>query len=329
MKQARKTTQTLGFLAYFFLAQVLVGHTELDTQTSIYNLAGQKGSLKRATEQTNLLLSRTTRHSAPDERFKLKLSPTKIKYLCTKREPIRKISHTGALNLAVHLPQESSVNFTYQRSKPDKQMAPAHAVWFDTNSVKRAPVRDISGQSTGPAQSLLKYNNTSSLLVQDESNRDRRIVQHHFNLNSVRNLLPKPINFITSQSRADTIRIRSIQVDSGELENDSEPHESLKSKTTDTSYSSPQDGLDSSYDSSRSGTAEDMPEEQFSNAQEDSESELSDQNQINFDVLENSPAQAELRSWSESPIYPPGDLDRLYSDALLIYVKDFNQYITK
>lgn len=30
-----------------------------------------------------------------------------------------------------------------------------------------------------------------------------------------------------------------------------------------------------------------------------------------------------------TPIYPPGDLDRLYSDALLVYVKDFNQFIVR
>lgn len=34
-----------------------------------------------------------------------------------------------------------------------------------------------------------------------------------------------------------------------------------------------------------------------------------------------------LRGTSASPIYPPGDLDILYSDALLVYVKDFNQFI--
>lgn len=27
------------------------------------------------------------------------------------------------------------------------------------------------------------------------------------------------------------------------------------------------------------------------------------------------------------PTYPPGDADKLYSDALLVYVKDFNQNI--
>lgn len=32
-----------------------------------------------------------------------------------------------------------------------------------------------------------------------------------------------------------------------------------------------------------------------------------------------------LRRVSRSPVYPPGDLDLLYSDALLVFVKDFNK----
>lgn len=35
------------------------------------------------------------------------------------------------------------------------------------------------------------------------------------------------------------------------------------------------------------------------------------------------------RAAARPPVYPPGDLDRLYSDALLVYVKDFNQYIQR
>ena len=30
-----------------------------------------------------------------------------------------------------------------------------------------------------------------------------------------------------------------------------------------------------------------------------------------------------------SPVYPPGDIDILYSDALLVYVKDFNHFINR
>lgn len=51
----------------------------------------------------------------------------------------------------------------------------------------------------------------------------------------------------------------------------------------------------------------------------------------NHSVLDSDDAmeRAESRKLEVSQVYPPGDLDRLYSDALLVYVKDFNQYIKK
>lgn len=60
----------------------------------------------------------------------------------------------------------------------------------------------------------------------------------------------------------------------------------------------------------------------------DDEPQTPPQQAVNFKSANNSLKLKRVDSKLERPpIYPPGDADKLYADALLVYVKDFNQYI--
>lgn len=109
-----------------------------------------------------------------------------------------------------------------------------------------------------------------------------------------RSVLPRPL--FSSESHQRFMRIRSTEEDE---DSETSPDNEIK----------PSDAEDDVEDSTS----------------------LKDPSPSNHVVIasEDATEKLESRKLAVSQVYPPGDLDRLYSDALLVYVKDFNQYIKR
>lgn len=319
----KRSSPGLNLLIIFLVAQILVGRTELDAQTSKRDLDRKQIS---PFDVSHLIadLPKVTIHRKSDQQFKLKLSPTKIKFLCCREKLSGESLRSSAAGSSLRLPQESTVNFTYLKSVNPRRFEPAYEIWFSgasSASINQSPVSDHMG--------VLQSNKVKPV---SERLKTTRVVNHRLDLNSVRNLLPKPVNLVTSQSRLSGVRTRSVQQDQNEPEYDGATSESDESEYTEQNDpSQPTSNTESMGDASKLTSVGDVVEyrNDSSSPQKESENDTSDQDQINFDVLEDGQVRAESKSWPESPVYPPGDLDRLYSDALLVYVKDFNQYITR
>lgn len=250
---APKRDLALEMIALFLLVQMILGRTQLRSQDSA-TIESDRSKYYVASRLQALdpsaRVTRARRQVEADAGFKFRPAPLRTRTSSLGRRPIGPIesSRTSSKH-AREKPMNSTVNFNHLKSKRHKQMAPAYELWPE----------DIGERP-----------------------------KYRVDRGSIRNLLPRPVRLVGSDSQARALTVRSTQPES-----------------------------------------EDDGEEESEEEENNAESEPEMRDQINLEVFDGSQAKTESRSWPESPIYPPGDLDRLYSDALLVYVKDFNQYITR
>lgn len=238
---------------------------------------------------------------------KFKVSPTRIRFSSAK---------SGTVNLPIDNTERSSgsqdkmldhdavLSFADKRSKTAKQMAPAYELWPDLKDNVNQLVAVREYPSYPPATNHQQQHHKETRLV---SNSPNYSISTNVNLKYLRNLLPKPMSLLSSSTNGRVVRIRSAPA-----EQSSSTSENKRGQSGSEDYESEPDS------DSQSGT-------------EEGETESTPDVKINFKVYGDEQLVykelPERRRLKESAIYPPGDLDRLYSDALLVYVKDFNQYI--
>lgn len=203
-----------------------------------------------------------------------------------------------------------------------KEMAPDHRTWppLVTNLIgfsKQARVSNSSAESANEIMSNKYTAQSSSLILRLLLDRFASYIQHTPEL-------------IATGDR----KTRSTATDNADRSSDGVASENEKSRNNDD---------EDDYDSE--------DEENKSDQGDDTETNEVDQPIATSDGVDKSDNDNELNKISERivnfkspnnklklkmtnikldrpPAYPPGDADKLYSDALLVYVKDFNQYIS-
>lgn len=131
-------------------------------------------------------------------------------------------------------------------------------------------------------------------------------------------LLPSPLR--TPQSSRRSIRVRSVSASR-------EDNVNTRGNSTGDDYDQSDDSAEPDSNDEQDGDQVERSDDDGSNVVENArEGDVKYKTSYMEPVLE---SKAEPRKLSKSPVYPPGDVDILYSDALLVYVKDFNQFIKR
>lgn len=308
----------------FLCLQNIISQTETNTR-SVTNISEYPTKLPNNFRILNEAESivKMTRATKPQEEFnKYKVSPTRIRFSSANYSINRNAKSNqenesrGQTRYPGLVVNSAAVDFSNKRSKSNKQMAPAYELWPDTsdnaNHVLRHGRKFQNNIGPIPYSRLADYHdNRGQILANATAN---------LNLNSLRGLLPKPLPLVESSANNRVIRVRSTQTqiedepdssrDEGELAD--ENMEERSDMNVDRDNSEDKDSLSSQFNDGRTYT------------------QSSNHKQINFKVFDSQQASNNLlrrRRLKESQIYPPGDPERLYADALLVYVKDFNQYI--
>lgn len=223
-------------------------------------------------------------------------------------------------------------------------MAPAYEFWPNLESGAKLVIcnKEVVAKHTSPQHVGDHQRNSSSR-----------------NLLVSRNLLPKPVllyagedsrplrhggsvsrsitsaNLVGASSSAVRMKTKLGQSDNDARENELE----LEDEAKDVDGGDQETGTDQA--NSPDTTNEEDPANESdamrptaTNEEAAPKTNSSDGLRINFKVFDSKQALASAAENRRSrlhvsPIYPPGDLDRLYSDALLVYIKDFNQYIKR
>lgn len=219
-------------------------------------------------------------------------------------------------------------------------MAPAYEYYWPSNQHLNQVLIDHERINVGPAVKLVSDN--------PPGNRD----QHQEKINNkledsrssrIRNLVPRPMRRLAA---SETHARRRVSLNTRALRRDLRT-EKRRTKKRKREKSAKDYGADEEEEVEMTLGLEDgkrnEPGEQNdvttneSNAR-GSESESDDSpedEQISVNLKMANDNNVEERSdkprrvKSYSPVYPPGDLDILYSDALLVYVKDFNNFIKR
>lgn len=263
---------------------------------------------------------------------KFKISPTRIKF-SNARESIAAIDIPTSLdrlsrdpNRILH-PLVGSSNF---KSNEREQMAPAYELWPDLNGDENLVKLNQQRAFGLNHQNDVENSNLNSY----EPAERMSIAPNTRPFNSIRDVIPKPVKMAPSEVAYRSIKIRSLS--------DGLSHNDKQNKSR---YNKEDDDYEPTTDEEVSNNGEDqslMPNEANDNEtnEQDNEPDVDigrrsdndvNRSHINFKTFgdEHAIEKAESRKLTHSPIYPPGDLDILYSDALLVYVKDFNQYIKR
>lgn len=270
-------------------------------------------------------------------KYKFKVSPTMIKFSSSTNNHIdRKIIASAPGSESLFRNKESpstsltAVNFSDIRYKSSKQMAPAYELWPDTSENKRY----VLNPEKFPHNNNYVYSNTNSRIPkfhQDGQSIKSYSPKLHVNLNlkSLRGVLPKPLPVMTSASSNRAIRERSAPVES-EDEPLSDKREEEFDLAADKKVNEKADktNLDQNNSESDWNNLDKLNDDGGADS-DGIFTQNPNHRQINFQILDSQQAlkRVQRRRLKESQVYPPGDPSRLYADALLVYVKDFNRYI--
>lgn len=240
-------------------------------------------------------------------------SPTKIRFnnnlKSMKFDEIIRNSREHADNMILN----PIVSFSHLRPKLAKQMAPAYELWpnlKENNNILSSDSKKIKSQ--------VEPCNIPKISERFAQNSSPPV------LGRMRNLLPKPVTILSSGTSTRSIKIRSVTNNGHNRTDVNNANVEEEEETVDDDNSN-----NNNNNNDQTGTNEN----QMANDTEDSRGVEPDEQQLpnKFKVFDGKQAsvRSESKRFIESPVYPPGDLDRLYSDALLVYVKDFNQFITE
>lgn len=243
-----------------------------------------------------------------EHRSRFKVSPTRIKFstgnLLTNQKDSLGIGRSSLNNHdSLYNPV---ISFSHLKSKHTKQMAPAYELWpnlqDDLNLVALGN-KKVAVQDRAHCKEASESNyNPSNLSIYSKSG-------------ALRNLLPKPVPLLFSSSPSRIVKVRSINGDTSDIR---------QKKREDVDDVGGSDG-DTGEDSSELDESDPDPNTDTNSLK------MGPGTRTNFEVSDNfQPSEAfERREVKETMVYPPGDSERLYSDALLVYVKDFNEFIEK
>lgn len=244
---------------------------------------------------------------------KLKLSTTRVK--------LRSI-HAPTLRFLVDQPfgdqaNDASRQFDgFRRQNGKKQMAPAYTIWpsFEVNHLARVEENSIyKSPSTrvprGRGQRKVRESSALPIRRVGQGRHSRNVLTDQ-SLDTRSTMADAAKQDATNQATSDDYE----STDGSDSKIDSTPDEAIKPGTNDSSDESPEE--DDTTDIDRIDT---------SNDDETKRSQIK-----SFSLSGKAePLQAETNRMFDSPVYPPGDAERLYSDALLVYVKDFNNNISR
>ena len=321
-------------VVFIIIMQEIVDLTEVETQTDADSFDGNKlfgRRVNRWNDGPEQFVTSGERNAPGRPGSELKISPTRLKFSANMnrqqivRNPPRQ---------AIQLKQNRSRSLPSERRR--LTMAPAYEIWPDVGDRRpmmaatnfqtlehSAPLESIApkSQAQGRANHGPKYKNFSygqtpnswESKFQRQPNAapseliGRQVVSPHPLLVKLR-AVPRPRN---SNQRA---RRKS---DPENMMQESEGGETMTHEEED----SPE--IQEAGDEAIDGQQERDEEE---TGRTDGNGSLG---QTNYQVLDDDRVleRAESRKLNLSPVYPPGNPEVLYSDALLVYVKDFNQFV--
>lgn len=326
--------QLLSFAQYSLILFLCCSSTIHQTETNtrkIFNIkidSNRRESIQqpielRTSHGVEKFLETNSVHANLDgSKFKYKVSPTRIKFSSVND---RIVSIPGSERLSRDY--ESSVDrtivgFSDKRYKSSKQMAPAYEFWPDTSENRRYVINleENSQDSYNSVADLKPFNFHWNRPNQTYTN-------INLNLNSLRGLLPKPLaTKASSISLSRVLRERSTP--GGESEDELPDVTNKPEEVVDPEDENVDERSDKNLDRDNSSESD----SDYSNKSNDDDRifiQNLNHRQINFQIFDSQEAlkRVRRRRLKESQIYPPGDPNRLYADALLVYVKDFNRYI--
>lgn len=310
----RRPAQTCApqrcLLISIIIIQDIVHLTEVRTLQQDIDSNYQLGHRRLADElkiKNNIKISPTRIRLQSNDQIYGRLSNRRLEYE-TDRSTNSKATTKAPSNQHGHLGSKRKLLYS----------SPAYELWPNVagNQVVIAAERRFEKQA-----------NQKWMHINDKANREH-IDDDEPNQASRRNLLPRPMD----QMDPSHVHRRSYNLKSLLKELKASPiyRNNHRSRRTLNQIS-----VGSQVDSDDGGTpsAEPGVDERDKNddiVQDDEDSRVTEENQINYKVLDDDQVleKAETaRKMTLSPVYPPGDPELLYSDALLVYVKDFNQYI--
>lgn len=328
----------LSFAQYSLILFLCCSSTIHQTETNTRNIFKNKVDLNWRENNQRLIELRTSRgvekfqeinsmQTKPEgSKFKFKVSPTRIKFSSANDRIERKmISIPG--NERLSRDHESSVNrtivsFSDKRYKSPKQMAPAYEFWPDTNENRRYVISlEESSRNNYDSVSNSKLSNL------DWNRLDQTYPNINLDLNSLRGLLPKPLASKASSISSNRV-LRERSTPGGESEDESPDIPNKPEEVVDSGDENVDEKSDKNLD--RDNSSESDPD--YSNKSNDDDRifvQNPNHRHLNFQVFgsQETLKRVQRRKLKESQIYPPGDPNILYADALLVYVKDFNRYI--
>lgn len=271
----------------------------------------------------------------------LRISPTKIKFSTRSDISGNKIAHVERSARGPDRIEGSPIDFSNVKSNRRPQMAPAYELWLNSNFSRQNPVLMKRNQMT-PRIIGVDRSFSSKLRIKDRiTDGMQKSLDPMINSEADRRgALPGKMTYRRDLSAASEGISRSvgtkIDTNSNNQVDNSEDLDEVASK--DESESDQQDDPTATSDMNENQAANDSADEDEFEQENKSAggginqgAAFADRVNLNTAVRldPSGMVRAESRKLTESPVYPPGDLERLYSDALLVYVKDFNQYIKK
>ena len=262
----------------------------------------------------------------------LKVSPTRIRLFNYRNSYSQFVS--GSERLSRNPDKQSAKLVANQSSKQ---------VLF--NGLRQPPAYGLWPQELDPMNQVLINRGATIVPLEHEIKQaDSILIRQGGQTNlSTRNNLPRPMRAdFPSETVYKAVLVRSVGSGRNLSENWSTRHLTKRSRKR-TKFK--RDGSVQSEDDENSRETKDRPdvegdietsgadliEADEKNERQDDDDEVTTKQaapSINFETLDDTNVESKLiPTRSLSPVYPPGDLDLLYSDALLVYVKDFNQFI--
>lgn len=314
---------SIRIIVIALIFQNLINITETNTQStanSNSNLLLRKSKFITHLQPTNdndgiRMVEISGAQRKEETKYKFKVSPTRIRFANARSK-----TQTQDTSKRDKMLSDQLIGFSHLRSKQTRQMArPAYELWLDMNTgsnlVNPGNSKILDKKVNLDYPSSVEAIEPTSILSNSS---------HRLNLNNMRNLLPKPVMLMSSNSDNRIVKIRSIH-DSQIDEADDPKGRSESNEDEESSDETGNKEANLEQDSAL------VDEPDINNDLSKSFSKSANHHHINFKTSDSDAAieRAESRRLRASIVYPPGDLDRLYSDALLVYVKDFNQYIKK
>lgn len=318
--------------------QNFVNLTETNTENQLQSnpmYYSERFKIPSDSNWTNNFEYEPARINSRTTKFKYKVSPTRIKFTSSsnKIKTNNKISKENSRLSRDYdnLQLNSIVSFTHLKPKHSKQMAPAYELWpnliGNLNQIVKdnKPISSLNADCSSNQQKTYEKSNSN---LDFNSNTNKSFEK----LSYLRSLLPKPVTMLPSGTNKRSFKVRStveraIQkvILNKNLNDDEEDNTDQSNDNNNIEESDENSSLMSDPESTITKLSQ-------TNRFTDDDKFIDSNKQIlvNFKLIDNKQAmiRAESRKkLSQSPVYPPGDLERLYSDALLVYVKDFNQYI--